>query len=68
MREIARGPAVAPSPRRTPRVSTTCTSELGSRLATKREPREITAGFAAGGLVLLLVAAGLAVRGVGRLP
>jgi len=42
--------------------------ELGSRLATKPEPREITAGFAAGGLVLLLTAAGLAVRGVGRLP
>ena len=42
--------------------------ELGSRLATKREPREITAGFAAGGLVLLLLASGLALRSVGRLP
>ena len=31
-------------------------------------PREITAGFAAGGLVLLLGAAGLALRGTGRLP
>ena len=42
--------------------------QLGSQIGTKREPREITAGFAAGGLVLLLGAAGLAVRGVGRLP
>ena len=42
--------------------------ELGSKIGSRREPREITAGFAAGGLVLLLGAAGLAVRGTGRLP
>ena len=59
---------VAPSPRTTPRDSTTCTSSSARGSATKPEPREITAGFAAGGLVLLLTAAGLAVRGVGRLP
>ncbi len=41
---------------------------LGSRIGSRREPREITAGFAAGGLALLLAAAGLSVRGLGRLP
>jgi Ca-activated chloride channel family protein len=41
---------------------------LGSEVATKREPREITAGFAAGGLLLLLGAAGAALRGFGRIP
>jgi Ca-activated chloride channel family protein len=42
--------------------------QLGSRIGSKHEQREITAGFAAGGLVLLLGAAGLALRGTGRLP
>jgi Ca-activated chloride channel family protein len=41
---------------------------LGSQLATRPEQREITAGFAAGGLVLLLAAAGLSLRSAGRLP
>ncbi len=41
---------------------------LGSQLATRPEKREITAGFAAGGLVLLLTAAGLSLRAAGRLP
>jgi Ca-activated chloride channel homolog len=42
--------------------------ELGSQLATRPEKREITAGFAAGGLVLLLSAAALSLRSAGRLP
>jgi Ca-activated chloride channel family protein len=41
---------------------------LGSRITTKDEEREITAGFAAGGLVLLLAAAGTSLRRYGRLP
>ena len=41
---------------------------LGSQLATRPESREITAGFAAGGLVLLLTAAALSLRSAGRLP
>ena len=41
---------------------------LGSQLATRPEKREITAGFAAGGLVLLLTAAALSLRTAGRLP
>jgi Ca-activated chloride channel family protein len=41
---------------------------LGSQLATRPEKRDITAGFAAGGLVLLLTAAALSVRTAGRLP
>jgi Ca-activated chloride channel family protein len=41
---------------------------LGSRLGSRPERREVTAGFAAGGLVLLLAAAGLSLRWQGRLP
>ena len=41
---------------------------LGSRLGTKNEKREITATFAGGGLVLLLLAAAGSVRRAGRLP
>lgn len=41
---------------------------LGSQIATKPERREITAGFAAGGMALLLAAAGLSLRVRGRLP
>lgn len=41
---------------------------LGAQLSTKTEEREITAGFAAAGLVLLLGAAVLGVRRQGRLP
>jgi Ca-activated chloride channel family protein len=41
---------------------------LGSRLATRPEQREITAGFAAGGLALLLTAAALSLRAGSRLP
>lgn len=42
--------------------------QLGSRIGSKPEKRELTAGFAAGGVALLLAAAGLAVRRAGRLP
>jgi Ca-activated chloride channel family protein len=41
---------------------------LGSRVATREELREITTAFAAGGLVLLLGAAALGLRGTARLP
>jgi Ca-activated chloride channel family protein len=41
---------------------------LGSQIGTRPEEREITAGFAAGGMVLLLAAAALATRARGRLP
>jgi Ca-activated chloride channel family protein len=43
-------------------------SELGTKLATKHEQREITAGFAGAGLVLLLAAGLLSLPRVGRLP
>jgi Ca-activated chloride channel homolog len=41
---------------------------LGSRLGTRMETREITAGFAAAGLLLLVGAAAASVRRHGRLP
>jgi Ca-activated chloride channel homolog len=41
---------------------------LGSRLGTKQEEREITAVFAGGGLILLLGAAFAGLRTTGRLP
>lgn len=41
---------------------------LGSQLGTRQQEREVTAAFAAGGLVLLLAAVGLSVRRFGRLP
>ena len=41
---------------------------LGSRLGTRDEKREVTASFAFGGLLLLALAAGLAVRWRSRLP
>jgi Ca-activated chloride channel family protein len=41
---------------------------LGSQLGSKAEKREITAIFAAGGLVLLLVATASSARWAGRLP
>jgi Ca-activated chloride channel family protein len=41
---------------------------LGSQIGTRPEEREITAGFAAGGMALLLAAAGLSLRAGGRLP
>lgn len=41
---------------------------LGSQLGTKEEKREITAGFAGGAVVLLLLAAALSLRWAGRLP
>jgi Ca-activated chloride channel family protein len=43
-------------------------STLGSRLATKSEQREITAGFATAGLVLLLAAGLFSLPRLGRLP
>ena len=42
--------------------------ELGSRVGKVKEDREITAGFAAGGAALLLVAGGLSAFLFGRLP
>jgi Ca-activated chloride channel homolog len=42
--------------------------DLGSRVATETEEREITAAFAAGGLLLLLLATALGVRATARLP
>jgi Ca-activated chloride channel homolog len=41
---------------------------LGSQMATRPEQREITAGFAAGGMALLLAAAALSLRAGSRLP
>ncbi len=41
---------------------------LGSRVATKTEQREITAAFAAAGIVLLLAAAAFSLRTTARLP
>jgi Ca-activated chloride channel homolog len=41
---------------------------LGTRVATKTEQREITAAFAAGGIVLLLAAAAFSLRTTARLP
>jgi Ca-activated chloride channel homolog len=42
--------------------------DLGSRVATEEELREITGAFAAGGIVLLLAAAALGTRATARLP
>jgi Ca-activated chloride channel homolog len=42
--------------------------DLGSRVATKAEKREITVAFAAGGILLLAAAAALGVRATARLP
>jgi len=41
---------------------------LGTQLTRKRVPRQITAGFAGGGLALLLVGAGLSLLWFGRVP
>jgi Ca-activated chloride channel homolog len=41
---------------------------LGSQIGTRKEKREVTAGFAAAGIVLLLLAAGASLRWFGRLP
>jgi len=41
---------------------------LGSQIATRPEEREITAGFAAGGMALLVAAGALSLRAGGRLP
>jgi Ca-activated chloride channel family protein len=42
--------------------------QIGTRVATKKEQREITSAFAAGGVVLLLAAAAFGLRATGRLP
>jgi Ca-activated chloride channel family protein len=42
--------------------------ELGSRVATEKEEREITAAFAAGGALLLVAAAALGLGATARLP
>lgn len=41
--------------------------QLGSQLGTKKEPREITAGFAGAGLALLALGAAMSLRWFGRL-
>ena len=41
---------------------------LGSQIGTRQEPREVTAGFAAGGLLLLVGGVGASLRFAGRLP
>ncbi|HEV2770193.1 MAG TPA: VWA domain-containing protein [Solirubrobacteraceae bacterium] len=41
---------------------------LGSRIATERQRREVTAGFAASGILLLLGGGGLSLLWFGRLP
>jgi Ca-activated chloride channel family protein len=41
---------------------------LGSRVASKKEQREITAAFAAGGAILLAAAAAMGLRATARLP
>jgi Ca-activated chloride channel homolog len=43
-------------------------SGLGTRLSSKEEKREVTAAFAGGGLVLLLVGGALSLSWFGRLP
>ena len=42
--------------------------KLGSKIGQKEQKREMTAGFAGAGAVLLLLAAGAAMRLGGRLP
>ena len=42
--------------------------ELGSRVATEEEEREITGAFAAGGIIMLMAAAALGTRATARLP
>ena len=41
---------------------------LGSRLGSKREHHQVTAGFATGGALLLALALALSLRWAGRLP
>ena len=43
-------------------------ANLGTRLSSKQEKREITVAFAGGGLALLLVGSGLSLAWFGRLP
>jgi Ca-activated chloride channel family protein len=43
-------------------------AELGSRVAMRDEPREVTAAFAGGALLLLVIGAGMSLRWFGRLP
>lgn len=42
--------------------------QLGSRLGTRDEPREVTAAFAVGGILLLLGGVAASMRAAGRLP
>jgi len=42
--------------------------DLGTRVATETEKREITVAFAAGGALLLVAAAALGLRATARLP
>ena len=43
-------------------------ANLGTRLSSKQEKREVTVAFAGGGLALLLVGSGLSLAWFGRLP
>ena len=63
-----RPPAARPSRRPTPTSSTAVYERLGSQLGTREETREVTAGFAAAGLLLLGGALAGSVRRFGRLP
>jgi Ca-activated chloride channel family protein len=42
--------------------------QLGSQVSMRDEPREITAGFAGGAILFVLLAGALSLRWFGRLP
>ena len=60
-------PAARPSPPRPPTGLDAVYERLGSQLGRRDEHRQVTAAFAAGGLVLLLAGAALSLRWFGRL-
>ena len=61
-------PAGASSRRPRPPSSKSIYANLGTRLSSKQEKREVTVAFAGGGLVLLLLGGGLSLAWFGRLP
>ena len=54
--------------RRRPPSSKSIYANLGTRLSSKQEKREVTVAFAGGALVLLLLGGGLSLAWFGRLP
>ena len=64
-RQLSHGQSFAV--RDTARLSTVYT-QLGHRLTRKRVHRQITAGFAGGGLALILLGAGMSLWWFGRAP